>query len=128
MSAAAIGKAGEAERVEAIVRRIGRLHREIDALLGVPAPALAAPRPSEPPRPRRSRAPADPRCGAEIGARIREARRARAMTQLDLAQATGIRRPNVARLERGGNTPTLETLQRVAAALDLPLSELVGDR
>jgi transcriptional regulator with XRE-family HTH domain len=66
------------------------------------------------------------RRGTEIGQRIRDARLALGMTQLDLATATGIRRPNVARLERGGNTPTIETLQRVAEALGVSVASLVS--
>ena len=111
-------------RAEALVRRVGQLEQEIEVLLATDCarPSLIPPAPSKP-RPRRS-APSDN--GAEIGQRIREARRAKGLTQLDLATATGIRRPNVARLERGGNTPTIETLQRVAGALGVSVASLVS--
>ena len=123
---------GSLERAEALVRRIGRLEAEIDLLLdddecarpSLIPPALAPACPSKP-APKRARGPVKSGRGSEIGQRIRDARRALGMTQLDLALATGIRRPNVARLERGSNTPTLDTLERVAEALEVPLSSLV---
>jgi HTH-type transcriptional regulator / antitoxin HipB len=133
------------QNAEALVRRVAQLEQEIDALLSTDCarPSLIPPalaelgslpsvyaavlRPKVPkkskPRPRRS-APNDN--GAEIGQRIREARRAKGLTQLELATATDIRRPNVARLERGGNTPTIETLQRVAEALGVSVASLVS--
>jgi len=110
------------------VVRLASLERELDALLGAEplrAAAPVTPSPESGNRTPRPRARDDNPRGREIGQRIREARRARGMTQLDLATATGIRRPNVARLERGGNTPTLETLQRIAVALGTTVSSLV---
>jgi DNA-binding XRE family transcriptional regulator len=132
-------------RAEALVQRAERLEQEIDALLDTDCarPSLIPPALAElgslPPayaavlkpkapalsRPRQRRVTPNAR-GAEIGQRIREARRANGMTQLELATATGIRRPNVARLERGGNTPTIETLQRVASALGVTVTALVS--
>jgi ribosome-binding protein aMBF1 (putative translation factor) len=98
-------------RAEALVGRIASLEREIDALLGIDprGPALAAAaRRAAGARTGARRGQSHSQKGEEIGRRIREARLARGLTQLDLATATGIRRPNVARLERGANTPTLE--------------------
>lgn len=117
------------ERAEALVRRIEQLELEVDAILETDCarpslipPALLAPAKRKP-KPRNA---APNGRGSEIGRKIRDARRAIGMTQLELATATGIRRPNVARLERGGNTPTIETLQRVAGALGLSVASLVS--
>lgn len=65
--------------------------------------------------------------GRAIGVAIRAARRAGGMTQRQLADATGIRRPNVARLERGEGLPNIATLLRVSRALEVPLGELLGE-
>ena len=123
------GDGSPLERAEALVLRIERLEQEIDALLDTDCarPSLIPPALLEAPRKKtRQRGAAPNGRGLEIGMRIREARRALGMTQLDLATATGIRRPNVARLERGGNTPTIETLQRVARALGVSVASLVS--
>jgi len=133
------------ERAEALVRRVELLEQEIDALLdtdcartslippalaelgSLPPPyaAVLRPKAAAQRRPRQRRVAPNDR-GAEIGQRIRAARRAKGLTQQELATATGIRRPNVARLERGGNTPTIETLQRVAEALEVTVASLVS--
>lgn len=42
-------------------------------------------------------------------------------TQEDISKATGIARPNIARIERGKYTPTLEVLTKLAGALDMEL-------
>jgi len=47
-------------------------------------------------------------------ARLRERR---GMTQRDLAMATGIKQPQIARLEKGEQLPTLDTLGRLLSAL-----------
>lgn len=39
------------------------------------------------------------------------------ISQRDLAEATGIRQPMIARLERGGQTPTVTTLLKLTHAL-----------
>ncbi len=44
------------------------------------------------------------------------------MTQQDIADGTGIRRANVARLEGKKYTPTLESLMKYADCMDLELS------
>jgi ribosome-binding protein aMBF1 (putative translation factor) len=45
----------------------------------------------------------------------------RGWSQTDLAQAIGSRQPVISRLERGGSNPSLQTLQKIAKALDLSL-------
>jgi len=56
---------------------------------------------------------------------LRELRLKRGFRQEDLAQKSGIARPNIARLERGANLPSTKTLRRLAAALDVSLSRLL---
>lgn len=45
----------------------------------------------------------------------------RGWSQTQLAEAVGSRQPVISRLERGEGNPSLQTLQRVAEALDLSL-------
>ena len=42
-------------------------------------------------------------------------------SQTELAEAIGSRQPVISRLERGEGNPSLQTLQRIAQALDLRL-------
>jgi DNA-binding XRE family transcriptional regulator len=58
--------------------------------------------------------------GVALGARIRVLRVAAGLTQAELARRTGIHRPNIARVEAGRHTPSLETLSRLAAAIGIP--------
>lgn len=44
-----------------------------------------------------------------------------------LAQAAGMERPNLSRLEHGKHVPSLDTLERVAKALRVPVVKLVAD-
>ena len=52
----------------------------------------------------------------DYGARLREARRARGLTQRELADLSGIAQPMIARLERGVGSPRVDTLERLLAA------------
>ena len=52
-----------------------------------------------------------------IGAALKAARVDLGMTMSTLAELTGIHRPNIARIERGNHTPSIETLQKIARAL-----------
>ncbi len=63
--------------------------------------------------------------GELIGQRIRCARLDRGITQNDLAKETGIRRPNIARLEKGLSLPNLSTLLKVSTALQIPITKLL---
>jgi len=61
-----------------------------------------------------------------LGARLRRLRLAAGLTQAELARRTGIQRPNIARLESGRHTPSLETLARLASAIGVPTSRVLA--
>ncbi|HCJ28271.1 MAG TPA: hypothetical protein DHV63_02995 [Pseudomonas sp.] len=62
-----------------------------------------------------------------IGARVHAARKRANLTQEGLAAAISKTAESVSYIERGRQLPTLETLADLAAALGLPLSELVDE-
>jgi predicted nucleic acid-binding protein/DNA-binding XRE family transcriptional regulator len=61
-----------------------------------------------------------------IAARLRAAREAMGLRAAAVAATAGMARSNYARVESGRHQPTLGTLQRVAAAIQMPLGELLG--
>jgi predicted nucleic acid-binding protein/DNA-binding XRE family transcriptional regulator len=61
-----------------------------------------------------------------IAARIRELRQATGLRPKDVAEAAGMARSNYARLEAGRHEPSVATLLRVADAVRVPVSELLG--
>ena len=61
-----------------------------------------------------------------IGQRIKSARRLKGMSQFDLAVAAKITNASVSRLENGLQLPRAATAKRVAKALDVEVSDLVG--
>ena len=63
--------------------------------------------------------------GALFGARLRELRIARGLTQPEIAAHVGTSASNISDLERGIKVPTLTTVARLAEALDCNVSELV---
>lgn len=56
----------------------------------------------------------------EIGMRILEARKKKALTQKQLSEMTRITQPNIARFENGV-IPSPRTLQKLAKCLDVPV-------
>lgn len=64
--------------------------------------------------------------GAKLGARLRELRLAAGLTQAELARRTGIHRPNIARVEAGRHTPSLETLSRLAGAIGVSTTRVLS--
>ncbi len=60
-----------------------------------------------------------------IGKRIVELRTNKGWTQADLARAAGKDRQAIEKLENGRVNPTLYSLLEIAAALEVPLSEMV---
>lgn len=55
-------------------------------------------------------------------------RKERGITQQEIADRTGIKRTNVARIESGRNAPTIEVLVKLAAALDMELEIRLVER
>lgn len=62
-----------------------------------------------------------------IGVTIRVFRLQRGMSQGDIEKRTGLLRCYLSRVENGHTIPSLETLQKIAIALDLPLSQFFAD-
>lgn len=62
-----------------------------------------------------------------IGERIRLIREAKHLTQADIEKRTGMPRPHISRLENGHSVPSIETVQKFAAALGVPLYQLFYD-
>ena len=60
----------------------------------------------------------------QIGERLRQLREQKGLSQGDIEQASGLLRCYISRVEHGHTVPSLETLERFAAALDLPLYRL----
>jgi transcriptional regulator with XRE-family HTH domain len=56
-----------------------------------------------------------------IGERLRAERQARNLSQADIERRVGLPRCRISWLELGRATPTLETLERLAEALDVPI-------
>ena len=61
-----------------------------------------------------------------LGAHIRERRRQLHLSQEALADAAGIDRSHMGKIERGERNVTLLNLTRIAAALGRPLSDLLA--
>ena len=57
------------------------------------------------------------RAAVRLAVMIARLREKRGWSQRDLAKITGIKQPQIARLEKGGQMPTLDTLWRLADAL-----------
>ncbi len=62
-----------------------------------------------------------------IGQRLREIREAKGLSQVEISRATGLVQPYVSRVEGGHTVPTIETLEKWARALKMPLYGLFYD-
>lgn len=62
-----------------------------------------------------------------IGLRVRALRRAKGLTQAELAERADRSNEAISGLERGKYNPSLETVLAIARALESPLAELVGE-
>ena len=63
----------------------------------------------------------------DIGKRLRETRLRRAKVIDDIAAASGLSRAYISQVETGKASPSLQTLEKLAAALDIPVSSLFVD-
>lgn len=59
-----------------------------------------------------------------IGERLRQLREHKGLSQGDVEKSSGLLRCYISRVEHGHTVPSLETLERFAAALDVPLYRL----
>lgn len=62
----------------------------------------------------------------QIGEAARESRKARGLTQADVAERVGVSVEFYARLERGGTLPSVPTLRRLASALSTSTDRLLA--
>jgi len=62
-----------------------------------------------------------------IGDRLRELREAKKLSQGDIEKRTGLLRCYISRVENGHTVPAIETLEKMARALEVPLYQLFYD-
>ena len=70
-------------------------------------------------------APAHP--PINIGVTIRNFRLERSMSQGDIEKRTGLLRCYLSRVENGHTVPSLETLKKIAGALEIPLGQFFSE-
>jgi transcriptional regulator with XRE-family HTH domain len=63
----------------------------------------------------------------EIGVTIRNYRLQKGMSQGDIEKRTGLLRCYLSRVENGHTVPSLDTLAKIASAMELPLSQFFSD-
>lgn len=63
---------------------------------------------------------------AKVGAEIRLARKVTGLTQIELAEKSGVPQETISRLERGRSNPTLGTLERLARAIGVEINVSIG--
>jgi transcriptional regulator with XRE-family HTH domain len=59
-----------------------------------------------------------------IGVKIRQIRQKKGLSQGDIERVTGLLRCYTSRVENGHTVPSLETIEKFASALDIPMYEL----
>ena len=62
-----------------------------------------------------------------IGETIRSYRLQKGMSQGDIEKRTGLLRCYLSRVENGHTIPSLDTLAKIAAAMDIPLAQFFAD-
>ena len=62
-----------------------------------------------------------------IGDRLRELREGKKFSQGDIEKRTGLLRCYISRVENGHTVPAIETLEKLARALEIPLYQLFYD-
>ena len=63
----------------------------------------------------------------ELGRKLRELRKDRSLTQADLASRIGIQQSDLCRMENGQYRISLETLVKLLAELEVPISEFLEE-
>ena len=72
-------------------------------------------------------APASTEAGLQVAGQVREIRRARHLSQRQLAGRMQVPRTYISKIENGKAIPTLGSLERLAKALEVDVSQLVRD-
>jgi transcriptional regulator with XRE-family HTH domain len=62
-----------------------------------------------------------------IGNRLRELRESKELSQGDIEKRTGLLRCYISRVENGHTVPAIETLEKMARALEVPMYRLFHD-
>ncbi len=70
-------------------------------------------------------APPEPAAIPAVGARVRALRDAMGLSLRDLAERSGVSAPMLSQVERGETSPTLAVAAKIAAGLELTLSQLL---
>jgi transcriptional regulator with XRE-family HTH domain len=63
----------------------------------------------------------------QVGDRLRQLREAKKFSQGEIEKRTGLLRCYISRVENGHTVPALETLEKLAKALEIPLYQLFYD-
>jgi transcriptional regulator with XRE-family HTH domain len=63
----------------------------------------------------------------DVGYRLRSLREEKKLSQGDIEKRTGLLRCYISRVENGHTVPSVETLEKMARALELPLYQLMYD-
>ena len=96
-----------------------KCHRPLDVEEPVPlAPQLVASQPA---------VPASAEAGLKVAGQVREIRKARHLSQRQLAGRMQVPRTYISKIENGKAIPTLGSLERLALALEVDLCQLVRD-
>ncbi len=76
---------------------------------------------------RQPSAPASAEAGLQVAGQVRDIRKARHLSQRQLAGRMQVPRTYISKIENGKAIPTLGSLERLAAALEVDISQLVRD-
>ena len=63
-----------------------------------------------------------------FGQRIKTLRRFRSLTQEQLAERSGLSYKFIGEIERGTGNPTIETIGKIARALEMPVARLLTEK
>jgi transcriptional regulator with XRE-family HTH domain len=62
-----------------------------------------------------------------LAERLRQLRESKSLSQGDIEHRTGLRRCYISRVENGHTVPSIETLERMSRALEVPMHQLFYD-
>jgi transcriptional regulator with XRE-family HTH domain len=103
-------------------RTTNSLCRKCRRPLDIEEPAPLAPQLVSTPQ-----SPASTEAGLQVASQVREIRRARHLSQRQLASRMQVPRTYISKIENGKAIPTLGSLERLAEALEVDMRQLVRD-